>query len=93
MTSKELVTTRGVTVGHPLFSVRLELSVVHGVVTGMSGTSLGSRLKIQSSGPVGEALTLTWISRVGREVEAICNRRRAVCLAQYGDDIAIGEIV
>jgi hypothetical protein len=93
VTSKEWVTTRGVTIGHPLFSARLELTVVHGVVSGMSGTSVGSRLKIQSSGPVGEALTSTYIGGKGREVEVICNRRMTVCLAQYGDDVAIGEIL
>jgi hypothetical protein len=82
-----------VTIGHPLFSARLELTVVHGVVAGISGTSVGSRLKILSSGPVGEASTLTWIGVEGREVEVICYRRSAVCLAQYGDDVAISEIV
>ena len=56
MTMKELVTTRGMTIGHPLFSVRLELTVVHVAV--MSGTSGGRRAKFQNSVPVGEALTL-----------------------------------
>ena len=42
---KEFITTRGVTIGHPLFLARLELTVVHEVVAGMSGTSVGSRLK------------------------------------------------
>jgi hypothetical protein len=45
VTIKEFVTTRGVTIGHPLISARLELTVVHEVVVGMSGTSVGSRLK------------------------------------------------
>jgi hypothetical protein len=48
---------------------------VHGVVAGMSDTSVGSRLKIQNSGPVGEALTLTYVGGKGREVEVICDRR------------------
>ena len=59
VTSTKLLTTRGVTLRHPLFSVRLEFTVMHVKVAAVSGTSMGRRSKILVSVPVVEALIVT----------------------------------